>query len=230
MSNKAITINENYRICPYDDKNVVLQKYYPSKEIEQKDGSKKIIDAYWKNFTFHANIKQAITKVLDMETNIALEDGLQDVLDKMNELQESINSLTGKYIDDFKEQSITKPTKEEIELGLKICEAFGEENIADSDIEIEIDGVKYAFNEVQDWKWEDEGKYQYGDCVIQAGVADKETPWRIEEGKKLNIFIKQEATKCGSYFSYTEYTYEKPYLVKSKKVEKEIWVSVGDDK
>lgn len=93
MSNKAITINENYRICHYDDKNVVLQKYYPSKEIEQKDGSKKIIDAYWKNFTFHANIKQAITKVLDIETNIALEDGLQAVLDKMNDIQENIENI-----------------------------------------------------------------------------------------------------------------------------------------
>lgn len=93
MSNKAVIINKNYRVVPCDERNVTLQKYYPSKELKQKDGSKKVIDAYWKNYSFHANISQAINKVLAMETNTALEDGLQAVLDKINELQKNIKDL-----------------------------------------------------------------------------------------------------------------------------------------
>ena len=65
----------------------------PSKEIPQKDGSKKIIDSCWKNYSYHANVKQAISSIAAEEVNLVVEDGIKAIVDKISELEECIKNV-----------------------------------------------------------------------------------------------------------------------------------------
>lgn len=138
--------------------------------------------------------------------------------------KEDYKKLKDSYDKELAEMLENELTKEEIEIGKAICEIIGNSDIENSDTDLTVNGVKYAIKEIEEWNWSDEGKYSYGECVCQLGIADKENTWNIAEGKEMNVYIKQTATRCGSYFTDYDYVYDTPSLVKKKKVEKEIWV------
>ena len=72
---KGIMITSNYRIVALDKLNVMVQKYSPSKEVVDKEGNKRVVDAKWDNYSYHPNIKQAIKSIADKESNIVVEAG-----------------------------------------------------------------------------------------------------------------------------------------------------------
>ena len=93
MKEKGIKIGGDYRITTLDKLNVVVQKYSPSKEIVLKDGSKKLVDASWNTYSYHANVKQAITSIAREQINLTVEAGAKAVIDKINELEECIKNI-----------------------------------------------------------------------------------------------------------------------------------------
>lgn len=93
MSKKGIMICPGFRAVTLDKLNVLVQKYVPSKEVTKKDGSKKVVDSTWVNYSYHSNIKQAIKKVVDEQINLTVEDGANAVIDKINELEECIKNI-----------------------------------------------------------------------------------------------------------------------------------------
>ncbi len=76
---KGIMITSNYRIVALDKLNVMVQKYSPSKEVVDKEGNKRVVDAKWDNYSYHPNIKQAIKSISDKELNIVVEAGANAV-------------------------------------------------------------------------------------------------------------------------------------------------------
>lgn len=90
---KGIMITSNYRIVALDKLNVMVQKYSPSKEVVDKEGNKRVVDAKWDNYSYHPSIKQAIKSITDKELNIAVEAGANAVIGKINELEECINDI-----------------------------------------------------------------------------------------------------------------------------------------
>lgn len=90
---KGIMITNNYRIVALDKLNVMVQKYIPSKEISDKEGNKKIVEAKWENYSYHPSIKQAIKSIAGKELNISVEAGANAVIGKINELEECINNI-----------------------------------------------------------------------------------------------------------------------------------------
>lgn len=226
---KGIMITSNYRIVALDKLNVMVQKYIPSKEISDKEGNKKIVEAKWDNYSYHPNIKQAIKSIANKELNIVAEAGANAIINKINELEEAINNINTNNLS-FVDDESGGLSDEEYKLGCCICELIGQFDISNTDNELVVNGVRYALKEIKDWDWSDEGKYSYGECVYQLGIADKNVRWNIEEGKELNIFIMQEATRSGSYFSDYYYDYEIPYLVIAKEVKTKIWEKVKVNK
>lgn len=102
---KGIMITSNYRIVALDKLNVVVQKYSQSKEVVDKEGNKRVVDAKWDNYSYHSNIKQAIKSIVDKELNIVVEAGANAVIDKINELEECINNLKVVEFEDRKENT-----------------------------------------------------------------------------------------------------------------------------
>lgn len=102
---KGIMITSNYRIVALDKLNVMVQKYSPSKEVVDKEGNKRVVDAKWDNYSYHPNIKQAIKSIADKESNIVVEAGANAVIDKINELEECINNLKVVEFEDRKENT-----------------------------------------------------------------------------------------------------------------------------
>ena len=93
MSKKGIMICNGFRVTKLDKLNVVVQKYVPSREVTQKDGTKKVIDSSWSNYSFHPTIQQAIKKIANEQINLVVEDGANAVIDKINELEEWIKNI-----------------------------------------------------------------------------------------------------------------------------------------
>ena len=102
---KGIMITSNYRIVALDKLNVMVQKYSPSKEVVDKEGNKRVVDAKWDNYSYHTNIQQAIKSISDKELNIVVEAGANAVIDKINELEECINNLKVVEFEDRKENT-----------------------------------------------------------------------------------------------------------------------------
>ena len=85
-------------------------------------------------------------------------------------------------------------------------------NASLEDQEIILNDKKYYFEEIYEDGWEDQGKYSDNYSVFRVSVCDKNGGF-LED---LDMYIRQDCIRCGSYFSYYEYEYETPYLVKEK--------------
>lgn len=92
-------------------------------------------------------------------------------------------------------------------------------------LELDSEKFKFCFEEVEDEGWEDEGKYSNNGYVFRVSVYDAEGGF-VED---LDLYIKQYASRTGSYYSDYYYEYEEPFRVtKIKKiVEVEEWVQYG---
>lgn len=101
--------------------------------------------------------------------------------------------------------------KELIEI---ICEEIGSNDIERMDF-IEVDGIEYMWNEVEELETIDEGKYQNGGKVFS-----------IFKDTKRIAYIQQNFTKSGSYFSHQEFEYDKPYEVEQREITKTVWRAV----
>lgn len=113
-------------------------------------------------------------------------------------------------------------SKEEKELYEEICELFGSEYIENKDF-VEIDGVKYSYEEKEDLDIISEGKYEYGRTIYAVGILNEEKGYGIKE---TLFYIEQDFTRTGSYYSDWEYEYETPYLVEQKEITKTIWKAI----
>ena len=98
-------------------------------------------------------------------------------------------------------------TKAEIELGMKIRDIIGSDDMEYIG-NVEVDGETYELDIEMDGDWDDQGKYQYREVVVKVEGTD--------------ILLSQCATRSGSYFSDYYYEYDRPELV--KKVEKTVRV------
>lgn len=113
-------------------------------------------------------------------------------------------------------------TKELLELGLKIKDHIGENDIEERDDFVDSDGTKYSWKIVDDGDWVSEGKYEYSDVVVQVTKGDE----------ALDLFLLQNASRSGSYYSDYYYQYESPDLVerKEKIIKKVYWAKMGSGK
>lgn len=108
-----------------------------------------------------------------------------------------------------------------LELYQRICKEFGKkENVEQIDI-VEVDGVKYTYCEAETLETIDEGKYQLGGTIYGIGVLKDD-----DDIEKVLFYIEQDFTQTGSYYSYQEREFEKPYIVERKEVVQTVWKSI----
>lgn len=84
----GIPINNKYRIETLDLLNVVVKERYTPKPKEDEDG--KIVEVFedqWKTISYHANLGQAFRSIVDKEINITVSNGLEAVVEKIEELK-----------------------------------------------------------------------------------------------------------------------------------------------
>lgn len=90
-----------------------------------------------------------------------------------------------------------------------------------------LDGIQYkfCFEEIEDEGWEDEGKYQNNGYVFRVSVYSVNDEF-LED---LELYVKQYASRSGSYYSDYYYEYDAPFRVEriKKVVEIEEWVEYG---
>ena len=148
----------------------------------------------------------------------------KDILNILNVIRDDINSLPQPIrvevekivVKDKKKSKLDKSTNNRLvslEIQKSFCESIGEEDMEDLD-PVEINGVKYGWNEESELTTVDEGKYQYGGKIYAVGLLD-------EGGygaKEPLFYVRQNFTKPGSYYSCQEWIYDVPYPV--EKVEK----------
>ena len=118
--------------------------------------------------------------------------------------------------------------KKLLELGKQICTKIGSHDIECVDTMV-IDNIEYAFAEVESMTWESEGKYDIGQSIWQIGFADEECSWNIKEGRKLDLYIMQCASRTGSYYSDYYYEYDEPFVVESKEIVTREWIQIKED-
>ena len=82
-------------------------------------------------------------------------------------------------------------------------------------LRFDFDGFDYALIEVDEDSISDEGKYQYGGEIYQFVEFDKAIasyPCEKSITKKFNLFVREDWTRSGSYFSNYYYEYDYPDL------------------
>ena len=89
---------------------------------------------------------------------------------------------------------------------------------------IVVDGHKYDCEEVEELETVDEGKYQYGGSIYAIGVFNEEKGYGIKNDPLF--YVRQDFTQTGSYYSYQEREYEKPYIVEKKEKVITVWEAV----
>ena len=90
----GIKFGENYRIETLDELNVVVKKFSPSKEtINPRTREKVVSKERWDTISYHANVNQAIKSIANKEINVVVDDGIQAVIDKVNELESIIDKI-----------------------------------------------------------------------------------------------------------------------------------------
>lgn len=98
---------------------------------------------------------------------------------------------------------------------------FNERHNKDEDYSVcerlrfDFDGINYALIEVYEDSISDEGKYQYGGEIYQLVEFDKAIasyPCEKSITKKFNLFVRENWSRSGSYFSDYYYEYEEPSL------------------
>ncbi|HCL4447164.1 TPA: hypothetical protein N2D16_002769 [Clostridium botulinum] len=111
------------------------------------------------------------------------------------------------------------------ELGKKIIKECGSEDLESCD-SFKIDGDIYALEQIEEGDWISEGKYEYSSNVFRIGIANKECAWKVD--KPLNLYINQDVSRTGSYYTDYTYDYEEPYIVEQKEetVVVKKWVAI----
>lgn len=79
----------------------------------------------------------------------------------------------------------------------------------------ELEGKKYGFREINDDKWDDQGKYQYK--IEKGQLVEFNEKHRVV--KEFDFGVSREVQRSGSYFSDYYYDYEKYKPFKIEKVE-----------
>lgn len=97
-------------------------------------------------------------------------------------------------------------------------------DLALADQEVVLDNYKYYFEEVEEGDWVDNGKYAHSYTVYRV------SKWALdgEHIDDLDLLIKQDCTRTGSYYSYYEFYYESIYMVekREKTIIKTVWVAI----
>lgn len=99
------------------------------------------------------------------------------------------------------------------ELINEIIELLPNDTFMEDSDGIIIDNVKYGWSIIEELTTEDEGKYQYGGFIYGIGVLDENNV----VGKPL-FYVEQDFTQTGSYYSFQERMFNKPYVVEKKEV------------
>lgn len=110
------------------------------------------------------------------------------------------------------------------ELIEKILETFNINYTLEDKGFIVVDGVPYYCCLVEDLRIEAKGKYQNGGAVFSVGTYEREIGYKEIEYPLL--YIEQDFTRSGSYYSDWDYEYCKPYVVKKKEVVTTVWEAV----
>lgn len=120
----------------------------------------------------------------------------------------------------IKELEKCKKASEELVVSIKqyLKEKFPDEydcpDMADN-FELEIDGVSYGVMEEDESEWIDEGKCSYSDKTYQLVSYDKNiSEYICDESiiNKFDLFINQNFSRSGSYFSDYDYQYYSPTI------------------
>lgn len=110
---------------------------------------------------------------------------------------------------------------------MDLFEAIKEEinsNIALLDQCVSIDGYTYYFEEVYEDGWDDCGKYSDSFTIYRVAKWTNDGEF-IED---LDMLIRQDCMRCGSYFSYYEYEFDEIYLVEEKEetITRKYWARI----
>jgi len=90
---EGIQIGEKYVIETVDPLNVVVKTKITSKP--PKDGSKPKEDQ-WKVISYHNNLEQAFTTIVDREINLAVDGGITKVIETIVDLKKFKKTITGR--------------------------------------------------------------------------------------------------------------------------------------
>lgn len=102
-----------------------------------------------------------------------------------------------------------------------ILEKLSTDNCPLEDIgSIEFNGVRYCCAVIEKLTTEDEGKYQLGGNIYGVGEFNEQQGYGIIEPL---FFVEQDFTQTGSYYSYQEREYEKPYRVEKQEKKITFW-------
>ena len=93
-------------------------------------------------------------------------------------------------------------TKELLQLGLELKKLIGENSL--EDFYNYPEGVK--FEEESDCSYEDEGKYQCGTYIVRV----------IKNGEPTDLYLSQEVTRYGSYYTDWDYSYDEVDICEKK--------------
>ncbi|HID0768063.1 TPA: hypothetical protein ACXDAZ_002592 [Clostridium botulinum] len=99
------------------------------------------------------------------------------------------------------------------EIGKRVIDECGSEDLECYN-GFEIDGITYALEQIEEEDWISGGKYECSSNVFRIGISNKECAWKVD--KPLDLYIKQDVSRTGSYYSDYFYDYEKPYMVEQK--------------
>ena len=94
-------------------------------------------------------------------------------------------------------------------------ESYSEYCICEDGLTFKFNGINYGLIEVGEQLVTDEGKYQYGGETYQLvsfNSNKKSYPRNSNIIDKFNLFVDEDWSRSGSYFSEYYYTYEKPSL------------------
>lgn len=95
---KGIPINEKYRIETYDVKNVMVKEKYLTKATKDNPS-----EEAWRIISYHANIEQAFKSIVDKEINMTINEGLEAVVKKIEELK-NIKNMAEKELKDYEKE------------------------------------------------------------------------------------------------------------------------------
>ncbi len=124
--------------------------------------------------------------------------------------------------------------KEERELYELICEKFGATWVERTSY-VEVDEIKYSYEELTELDVISEGKYEYGGTIYAVGILDEKRGCGIKEPL---FYMRQDFSRTGYYYnefmlfvfsfnsSIWETEYETPYLVEKKEVTVTRWEAV----
>lgn len=79
----GIQVTDKYRIDTYDYMNVVVKEKYTPKPTEDNPEPQ----AQWRVISYHPSIEYAFRSICDKEINLAVKDGIEAVIKKVEELK-----------------------------------------------------------------------------------------------------------------------------------------------